>query len=343
MLLGEDEAAPAAGSAKLRILNAASADAGALSAYLSPAGCTGLGAASAVATGLAGPTPSAYATVGAADAGTAYHLCVTAAGDTSDLRLDASPFVLAGKQVQTVVLSATSGGVLVNALAVEQRGAVKAHRNTRARLRLAADAAGGARVGASAGGTTLAVDAASPAVGGYLAVTAGPLAADVRIGGVAVAVPALDAPAGADRTLLVAGSAAQPRIVLLADDNRLSAAGPASTRLRLVHGVNGMVADTLSLAADLYPVASDVAFAAASPPVNVAGLAGASIQVTSPASAAPLYNAAAPANLRAGVYSLFMLGDAAAPVGVLRPDRLVAPAPAGSASGAATGAAAAAR
>ena len=339
VLLGDDEPAPADGSARLRVFNAASSDAGALGAYLSPSGCSGLGASNAVAGSVTAAAVSAWSTVGASAAGTAYHLCITAAGDSSDLRLDLTPLTLASRQVKTVVLTATSGGVLVDGLVVEQQGAVQARPNTMARLRLVADAAGGAAVSASANGTTLASGAASPAVGTYLAVQAGALTADVRIGGAGVAVPALAAPAGADLTLLVAGSAAAPSIVLLGDDNRPSTALSAPSRLRLVNGINGFAA-TLALSADLLPVASGVAFPAASTAVNVASLAGASIQVTSAAGATPLYSLTAPLNLRSGVYTLFMLGDAAAPVGVLRPDRLTADAPSGAASAAGTGAAA---
>lgn len=335
VVLGDDESAPGDGSAKVRVLNAAAGDAGTLNAYLSPTGCTALSASNAVATGAGATAPSAYATFGAAAGGTRYHLCVTAAGDSGDLRLDVPTLTLTSRQVTTVVLTATASGTLVNALVVDQQGATTAQRNANARLRVVADAAGKATVSVTLGGSVLASAAGSPSVGNYATVAAGALTADLRIGGTAVAPGTLTVPAGADLTLLVAGSAAAPTVNLITDDNRPSTATSAPTRLRLLHGVNG-VADKLALSADLSPVAGDVDFGTASKPANVAALAGATVQVSSPSSGTALFSQTAPTTLRTGVYTLFLLGDAGSPVGVLRSDRLTDAAAIGSTGSAAT-------
>ena len=321
-VLADAEAAPGGDTARLRVFNTASVEAGPLDAYLSATDCTALAASNAVATNLTVAKPGDYATFGAAATGTPYRLCVTGAGDSADLRLDL-PLALARQQVTTVVLTATAGGVLVDATLVEQQGAVAARRNASARLRLVADAAGHATVDATVNGVVLGAAVGSPTIGDYTTVPAGALATSVRIGGVPVPLGALSAAAGSDQTLLVAGSAAAATVTLLADDNRRSASTVSPTRLRLVHGLNGL-GDALTLVANAKRVASNVAFGAASPPVNVAAASAVTLEVTAPSLATPVHAAtgtAAVTLISGGVYSLFMLGDAGAPVARLSQDR----------------------
>ena len=321
-VLADAEDAPGGDTARLRVFNTASVEAGALDAYLSATDCTALAASNAIATNLAVAAPGAYATFGASASGTPYRLCVTGAGDTGDLRLDL-PLPLVRQQVTTVVLTATAGGVLVDATLVEQQGAVTARRNASARLRLVADAAGHATVGATVNGVVLATAVGSPTVGAYATVPAGALAASVLIGGVPVPLGALSAAAGSDQTLLVAGSAAAATVALLADDNRRSTSTASPTRLRLVHGLNGL-GDALTLDANAKRVASNVAFGAASTPVNVAAASAVTLEVTAPSLATPVYAATGTAALAltaGNVYTLFMLGDAGAPVPRLSQDR----------------------
>ena len=322
MLLGDDEAAPSDGSARLRIYNAASADAGAVDAYLSPAGCTSLGASNAVASNVTAAAVGAWATVGAAAGGTSYHLCVTGAGDTSDLRLDLSPLTLGSRQVTTVVVTASAGAVLVNALTVDQQGAVAARANPSVRVRLVGDAVAHASVGAIVNRTALDGSATpSPTIGRYTLVAAGDLAAVATIGGAAVPVAARTAAPGADLTLLVAGSAAAPTVVWLPDDNHRSTATATPVRLRLVHGINAL-ADSLSLRTTR-TLASGVTFATASAPASVASGAVA-LAVSAAGSTDPLYattSTTATGLESGGVYTLFMLGDAGSAQGLLERDR----------------------
>ena len=320
-VLADDEAAPPGDSARLRVFNTASAEVGSVDAYLSATDCTALGASNANAAGLSASAPGAYKTYGAA-AATAYRLCVTGAGDTSDLRLDL-PLALTRQQVATVVLAAGPGNVLVNAVLVDQQGAVTARRNPSARLRVVADAAAGAGVAVAVNGVDVAGAPNSPSVGAYTTVAAGALAASVRIGGAAVATGALSAAPGSDQTLLVAGSAAAPTVALLADDNRRSASTASPTRLRLVNGLNGLGAP-LTLDANAKRIATGVAFGAASPSANVPAATAAVLDVTAPVAAGPVYSAggtAAPLLAAGGVYTLFILGDAGAVRGQLSQDR----------------------
>ncbi|MEP7282974.1 MAG: DUF4397 domain-containing protein, partial [Rubrivivax sp.] len=108
--LEDEEGEPERNTARVRVLNAAP-DAGALDIYLtapseSLADVAPLHAAAAVG------EPSAFRTIDAQR----WRLRVTAAGDADDLRLDIDGVTLDSRQVATLVLTAGSGGVLVQAL-----------------------------------------------------------------------------------------------------------------------------------------------------------------------------------------------------------------------------------
>jgi hypothetical protein len=105
---------------------------------------------------------------------------------------------------------------------------------------------------------------------------------------------------------------------VLQDNNTPATAGNA--KLRLVHGVNGLGGNA-TLTADYGLVASDIPFGQASVSTSLVVGNPVRLEVTSPAAAARLF-LADEANLQATkVYTVFMLGDAAAPVGTLVRDR----------------------
>lgn len=85
----------------------------------------------------------------AASAGSAWHVCVTGTGDRSDLRLDIPALTLGSQQIATLILTKSTGGVLLNALLLNQQGTLTSYANTSVRLRLVADAASGGVVSAS--------------------------------------------------------------------------------------------------------------------------------------------------------------------------------------------------
>lgn len=319
--LSDNEAAPTSGTAKFRVFNT-SYEAGNVDIYVT-APTDSLANATANALTVGGERFSTY---GEITAGT-YRIRVTAAGDKSDVRLDIPSVVLTDQQILTLVLTSTPGGVLVNGLLLNQQGPLQAQVNGFARVRLVAGAAASGTVAATVNGIALSSGTVStgkpPAIGTYLQVPAGALTASVSINGTDVSPTGLSAAPGADLTLLVLGTAAAPQVSLISDDN-----SPALTsgyvKLRLVHGVNGLNS-TLTLQANngVLTKSSNIAFGAAAESTQVIGSTTASptpLEVDSATSSSALY-AANVALLTPGVYTLFMLGDAATPSAVLRLDR----------------------
>ena len=243
---------------------------------------------------------------------------VTGAGNPVDVRLDMPAVTLTNQEVAALFIGPTVGGTLVNGAVLAQQGAYTAGRNANARVRLAAAVASSARVTVNAGGTAIATNVVAPSVGGYLLVPAGaPI--NVSVNGASVAVTGAAPAAGSDSTLLVYGSAAAPTASLVADDNHLPTTS-GNLKLRLVNGVTG-AASPLTLDAAFAVIASNVVPGTASPYAVVASAPALRIDVFSPASLTPIYSDPALSVPGNAVYTLFMLGDAAAPIPLLRRDR----------------------
>jgi hypothetical protein len=313
LLLTEDEDAPASGTARLRVLNTA-ADAGSVDVYVGAAADT----VEQMALLAAGVEAGASSDFSDLDSGS-YRLVVTAAGDTADVRLDAPAVAVDSRQVATLVVLPTRGGVLVDALLAPQAAAVSLVVNSRARVRVAAAVGGNANVSVVAGGTTLTGGTRAPSVGAYTAVAAGTLALDVRVDGVAVSADALQATGGGDYTVLVHGTAEAPAVTVLSDDNRLPLSS-ANYKIRLVHAV-AELAGGLSLEVDFTALASDVTYASASPYVARAAVNDAALRVATPSLTSPVFSLNDTDLLAKGVYTVFLFGTAAAPFGALRKDR----------------------
>ncbi|GAP35962.1 hypothetical protein ISF6_1802 [Piscinibacter sakaiensis] len=308
--------APASGSAILRVFNA-TADAGSVDLYLT-SDTADLDAATPNVSGLAVGSMTSYATV---TPGT-YRLRITGTGDRTDIRLDQRGVVVGNQARTTLVLQPGVGGTLVHALQFDYGSTtLTALKNTEARVRVAASVDGNGAVTASLAGSSLNVGLRSPSVGSYVRVPAGTAQVlSLTVAGVPQADSTRSLAAGGDYTLLVSGASASPQATLLTDDNRL----PTSTtrsKIRLVHGANGQ--DALTLAVDYNALATGVAYGSASPFASVASNATATVEVSSPLVAAPLFStASSTVNLQAqGVYTVFILGGGSAPTGVLRKDR----------------------
>jgi hypothetical protein len=315
-IIAEDVVAPAAGTASLRAFDAAP-DAGAIDIYVTDP-------AADIAT-LTSPTFSFGTSTVLQTSGFlsitpgTYRIRVTGAGNTADLRLDIPSVVVTSTEVASVFLSPTTGGTLVNGAFLVQQGTYTAARNTNARVRLAAAVAGGAAVTASSGTKPLGAAVVSPAVGAYTLVPAGgPLT--ISVNGASVAAPANVPTVGSDTTLLIYGAAAAPTASLIIDDNHLPAVA-TNLKLRLVNGITGTTPPPLTLNAAFAVLASNIQPGTAS----AYGVVGAStalrLDVFSPASLTPIYsesNLSVPGN---AVYTLFMLGDAGAPIHLLQRDR----------------------
>jgi hypothetical protein len=255
-----------------------------------------------------------------------YRIRVTGSGNPADLRLDIPSIALTSQEVAAVIATPTTGGTLVNGAVLSQQAAYTPGRNTNARVRLAAAVGGSAVVSASASASGVATavgsNVVSPAVGGYVLVPAGS-ALNVTVNSASVAGPAAALGAGSDSTLLVYGSPGATTTSLIADDNHLPVSS-ANLKLRLVNGITG-AATPLALDAAFAVIASNVLPGTASPYALVASSTALQLDVFSPTSATAVYTSSSsstPLSLPGdAVYTLFMLGDAGAPIHLLRRDR----------------------
>ncbi len=316
--LTDNEGTPSSGYASLRIFNAAPAVAAGVDVYVTATACASLTSAdTATATDVTG-LQGGYTSVAAASGGSSWHVCVTGTGDRTDLRLDIPALTLTSQQVATLILTKTGGGVLMNGLLLDQQGTLTSYANTDVRLRLVADAASGGVVSASANGTTLGTSYASPTVSAWRTVSAGDLALTLSIDGVAITRTGLTAAAGGDYTLLVAGTAGAPAITLLADDDSAPTSTTLPVRMKLVNGLNG-ISGSAMLTSSGVVVGDSVAFGAASADANIAASsAAADLQVTS--AGTTLWEMSGQTLTSGSVYTVFLLGDATSPKGVLRVD-----------------------
>ena len=316
--LTDDEDKPSSGVASLRIFNAAPSVAAGVDVYVTSTDCSSLTSAdTATATDVTG-LQSGYTSVTAASSGSSWHVCVTGTGDRTDLRLDIPALTLTSQQVATLVLTKSAGGVLMNGLLLNQQGTLTSYANTDVRLRLVADAASGGVVSASANGTTLGASYASPTVSAWRTVSAGDLALTLSIDGVAITKTGLAAAAGGDYTLLVAGTAGAPTINLLSDDDSAPTSTTLPVRMKLVNGLNG-ISGSAMLTSSGVVVGDSVAFGAASTDANIAASsAAADLQVTS--AGTTLWEMSGQTLTSGSVYTVFLLGDATSPKGVLRVD-----------------------
>ena len=312
----DDEGEPSGGKAKVRVFNAAF-DAGAVDVYLTEADAE-LDNTIATAANVAGSTMRSYSTI---DRGT-YRLRVTGANDKDDLRLDVAGIDAADGSRLTIVLQPGTGGVLVHALLSQYQGGLASAKNTFARARLVSGVNSNAAVTARLGSSSLNVNLRSPSVGGYALVPAGNQEASVQVNAGSALTGSVQLAAGGDYTLAVHGDPASPVWRLITDDNRLPA-GADQARLRLLHMAEGVGAN-LTLVKDYLGVANDVAYGNVSSYALVAASTASAttrVEVTSPLSVTPLFledEVELPAR---SVFTVFMLGGATTPTGILRRER----------------------
>ncbi|MDQ6629193.1 MAG: DUF4397 domain-containing protein [Pseudomonadota bacterium] len=322
-VIQEDNAAPASGTAALRIFDAAT-DAGAVDVYVTDP-TTNLSTISSPTFSFGAATQAQSGAFLSFAPGT-YRVRVVGAGNIADVRLDIPAVVLASQQLATVFLTPTTGGTLANGGVLLQQGTFAASRNTNARVRLAAAVTSGAAVSVSAGASAVATNVVAPTVTAYTTVPAG-AALNISVNGASVAAPATQLTAGSDSTLLVYGSAAAPSVNLIADDNHVPTAA-SNYKIRLLNGLNATVAGPpppLTMDVNFAVVASNVPAGSASPYAVIGASTSTQLEVFSPTKVTPLYTSAAsttPLAIPGGaVFTLFIFGDVNSPVSVLRKDR----------------------
>ncbi len=313
-MLDDNAGAPADNRSLLRVVNAAP-DAGALDIYLT-------GTDDPLAESVPVQSAAAVDAVGewlTVNSGS-WRLRVTAAGSKTDLRLDVSALALGSKQVATLVLAPAVGGVLVKGLLLTQQGAIAALAPTQARLRVVAGLADAGIVNLRLGGAAVLSSVTAPAVTPYTLVPAGVQAVVVAVNGAAAQTDAsVTLTAGADYTLLVYGPPGAALVRWITDDNNLPS-DRTQAKLRLVNGVAGL-SGVLSLSADYAPIADGLDAGLASAYGTLAATTTAQVSVTAAGTAAPLFNAAEQSFAAAANYTVFLVGSAASPVGIVRKDR----------------------
>ncbi|MET0498720.1 MAG: DUF4397 domain-containing protein [Steroidobacteraceae bacterium] len=309
MKLNDDQTAANDNRAKLQVFNAA--DAGPLDIYLTDESVS-----------LDDGEPLFGALASGASTGIAfldsrtYRLRVVGTNDTSDLRLDLSGVTLASRQVMSLVLTATPGGVLVGAVFIPQRGELAIKHNTKARVRGAVGVDSG--VNASIGGVTLLTGAGAGVISSrYSQIEAGSVAVDLKVGGVAVPVANQQLAAGGDYTLLVWSNAQGQQLAVIGDDNRLPSAGKA--KLRVMNGRSGD-ARSVTMAVDFSPVAEGIAAGQISGYTEFGSTAEYQLDLSDTETATTLVTKTSVALANGGVYTLLASGSGTVS-GTLRKDR----------------------
>ena len=314
----EDQDQPSASYTKVQLLDAA-LDAGSVDVYLTDP---------SVAITNSSPTFSAVAggTIASANfvtvnSGT-YRIRVTAAGSQTDIRLDSvTGITFSSQEILSIVVTGTSGGVLVNATVLPQQGTQTVVTNPYARVRAAAGIPLGSNLTANLGGTNLLGSAAANTVSQYTLVTAGTQTLNLTLDGTALPASSHALTAGEDYTVLVLNgpSVSGTTTTLVTDDNRF----PSTSTYAKIKLVNAMSAlgDPLTLNVNYTPVASAIALGNASPSTEVTAGTNSEIDTVDATTSTTLFTNTTATLNGSGVYDLFMFGTAASPVGALRVNR----------------------
>jgi hypothetical protein len=304
----DDNSALATGATQVRVYNA-NADAGTFDVYLTvntPVDQLGS------ITPLNGTTSVGAGTLGGFKelAPNTYQLRITGGGKPNDVRLDTT-LTLPDKVHSTLIITAGTGGALVDAALLVQQSDLTVANNTMARVRVAAGVESSGVVSATVPGVTDPIALASPSYTSYQLVPAGnPVT--VTIGGQSIATAALAA--GADYTVLTYGTAAAPTVKLLADDNHLPATG--SARVRLYNGAS--TTSPLKLNIGLLELVNNVSVGTVQSATTSILTTAQTVTVSSGFTA--LFSQT-DVVLPYGVYSVFLLGGASTPQGAIFQDR----------------------
>lgn len=319
-LLEETQAAPEANKAKLLVLNLAP-DAGSLDIYVTSASSCALTNETALVSNLGGGNGSGYNQINSGS----FRVCVTGYSRRGDLRLEIPAITLDSASVNTLILTASDGGVLVNGITMVQKGAAKNYPTTLTRVRAVNALAGTPQVSATIAGNNILPTSLPPNTTDYASFTAGANTTSVLINGVPTGPTSTTFAAGGDYTMLIWGTAADPKIVVLSDDNRLPTVS-GNVKIRLVNGLS--VAGSLAtLNVDYQSQASNVLPGTSSAPASIGSSTGSVVTVNSPLQVDALYNPSAGTTsgltplTSNGVYTIFVMGDPAAPKGKLSKDR----------------------
>lgn len=253
------------------------------------------------------------------DSGT-YRLRVTGPNDIDDLRLDVPSITLDDKSVATLILTETTGGVLVDALLLPQQGTLTNFKNSKARVRGAVGLLPGSTATLSVGGVPVFNNQGVGFISNYAEVEAGTVSVILGVSGTAIPIENQTLVAGGDYTMLLWNDANGVRATLIDDDNHLPTADD-DAKIRLLNGYSTQ-SDPLNLLIDYAPVVEQTAVGAASIYAELDGRTDRRLDVHNATTTARV-NTQEAADLDAGsVYTLFVIADASGQAtSVLRKDR----------------------
>lgn len=252
LTLDEQETAPDSGKSKVLILNLA-AGAGTVDVYLNKVGVASLDEATVKAASIGTGRGDSYRTIDAS----AYRLRVTAAGNSSDVRLDVPSITLDSTKVYGVILVSSGSGNMVNAYVLPYKSSPTLFSNPTSNVRVISALPRSTTLSASLNGTSMFSGTASPAVSGYqnLVVTNG-ATLDWSVNGVAQPAKTITLSASSTYGMLVWGDPAAPTVTSLEEFSVLPiSAGTA--KVRVLHAAQGLGA--ASLVVNLSPKLSGIA------------------------------------------------------------------------------------
>ena len=257
--IGEDQSSANSGYAKVTVINAS--EAGNVDVYLTDSTTALVNASPVVSNMATGATSTVTVTSGN------YRLRVVGTGDTTDLRADVAQVTFNSTTVDSLLLTSTTGGMLVNVSLVPQQGSLTTYNTAQARILnpIAVGIANGTTVNATIQGANILTNATAGVIGGiYTLVDAGSnLPVNLSVDGTAVTVPSQTLAAGADYTLLVWSNASGTQTSLISDINTLPANLASKARVRLLNGMSGL-ADPLTLLVNFETDATGVTLGSAS-------------------------------------------------------------------------------
>ena len=312
--IGEDQASANSGYAKVTVINAS--EAGNVDVYLTDS-TTDLVNASPQASNIAtGGSSTITVTSGN------YRLRVIGTGDTTDLRADVAQVTFNSTSVDSVLLTSTTGGMLVNVALLPQQGSLSTYNNTQARVRGAVGIANGTTVNATVSGTSILTNATVGVIGGtYTLVNSGSLPITLNVDGTPVTVPDQTLAAGADYTFLVWSNASGTQTSLIADVNTLPTSLASKSRVRMLNGMSGL-GDPLTLLVNFQTGATGVTLGTASAQAQFTSGTDNEVDVIDTNTSATLLTKTSLTLDAGGVYTMFMAGGGKTPAnGTLRKDR----------------------
>ena len=317
--IGEDQSSANGGYAKVTVYNAS--EAGNVDVYLTDSTTDLVNASPLVSNIATGGSSTITVTSGN------YRLRVVGTGDTTDLRADVAQVTFNSTTVDSLLLTSTIGGMLVNVSLLPQQGSLTTYNNTQARIRGAVGIANGTTVNATINGANILTNATVGVIGGtYTLVESGSQPVTLDVDGAPVTVPNQTLAAGADYTFLVWSNASGTQTSLIADVNTLPASLATKSRVRILNGMSGL-ADPLTLLVNFQTAATGVPLGTASDSTSsqaqFASGTDNEVDVIDTNTSATLLTKTTLTLDAGGVYTMFMAGGGGnSPVnGTLRKDR----------------------